>query len=532
VPAPRAGGGVASAWAPLRHPWYRRLWLAQMASNIGTWMQTVAAQWLMLSLTSAALPVALVQTAMSLPVLFVGLQAGALGDVVDRRHLLMAAQAFMLAAAATLAALTFAGMMSPWMLLAFTFAIGTGQALMAPAWMAIQPELVERDEIPQASALGAVNVNLARAVGPAVGGVVVAAAGPGAAFAANAASFVGALGVLSRWPRRPDPRPLGAEPLGAAIRAGLRYVSSSPPMRAVLARAGLFLAFAVALWALLPVLAAQQLHLGSAGYGLLLGLLGIGAVGGALLLPLASSRLTVDTVVGASTVAYGLGVAALALTGRVSLIAIVLPLVGAAWIGALSSINAAAQTLLPGWVRARAMAVYMLVFQGTQAIGSVVWGGLATRFGLRAALIVAAAGLIAGPIAALRYRLRLGHHHERTIIAYWPEPEAGPKAHPEAGPVLVLLEYRVQPAHAGEFERAMERVRAVRRRSGAQRWSLYHDATDHTRYVETFTVASWQEHLRQHSERLTKADLAIEETAWRYIQGEPRVSHLIATETD
>jgi MFS family permease len=524
-----APDALTSAWAPLRHKWFRLLWMAQLASSMGGWMQTVAAQWLMLTLTSAALPVALVQTALSLPVVLVGLPAGALGDVMDRRRLLIAAQAVMLAAAAGLAAFTFAGLISPWLLLMFTFLIGTGGALMAPAWIAIQPGLVAREEIPQATALNAVSINLSRAVGPAIGGVIVAAAGASAAFAVNALSYVGSLIAVNRWPHRPDPRPLGAEPFMSAMRTGMNYVRHSPPVQAVLVRTSLFLIFAAGLWALLPILAAKQLHLGSAGYGLLLSMIGLGAVVGALLLSQARARLGLERLVSVCTFVFGLGMAILAASHRMLPDLLVLPFMGAAWIGGLSSMSAAAQTALPSWVRARAMAVYLLVFQGTQAVGSVIWGAFAGAYGFVLALEIAAAGVVIAPLAATGYRLGLGGHHEREIVTDSPEPHIGLREHPDAGPVLVLREYKVEPQHAEEFEDAMRYVRGSRRRFGAQRWNLYKDATDPTRYVETYTANNWQEHLRQYTERLTEADRMLEDVALRYARGEPRTTHLIST---
>jgi MFS family permease len=519
-----------SAWAPLRHKWFRWLWLAQMASSVGGWMQTVAAQWLMLSLTSAALPVALVQTALSLPVVLIGLPAGALGDVMDRRRLLLTAQAVMALAGAGLAVFTYVGFMSPWLLLTFIFIVGAGGALMAPTWMAIQPGLVAREEIPQATALNAMSMNLSRAIGPAIGGVIVAAAGAGAAFAVNAVSYIGALVTLGRWPHRPDPRPLGAEPFGSAMRTGLGYVRHSPPVQAVLVRMSLFLFFAIALWALLPLVAARQLHLGSTGYGMLLGLIGVGAVVGAMLLTKARVRFGLEAVVSVCTVVFGLGMAVLAGSHSLLPVVLALPFVGAAWIGGMSSMSAAAQTSLPSWIRARAMAVYLLVFQGAQAIGSVVWGAFADRYGFALTLEIAAAGVVLGPVASTGYRLRLGAHYERTIVDYWPEPQLGPQAHPDSGPVLVLREYKVPPENTDEFEDAMRLVRSSRRRFGAQRWNLYHDALDPTLYVETYTANSWQEHMRQHTERITEADRMLESLALKYARGEPRTSHLIAVE--
>jgi MFS family permease/quinol monooxygenase YgiN len=520
-----------SAWAPLRHKWFRSLWVAQFASSVGGWLQTVAAQWLMLTLTRAALPVALVQTALSLPVFLVGLPAGALGDVMDRRRLLIISQAFTLVAAAGLAVLTFVGLMSPWLLLLFTFLIGTGGALMAPAWIAIQPELVAREEIPQATALNAVSMNLSRAVGPAIGGVIVAILGAAAAFTFNAVSYLGSLIALKRWPRSPEPRALGAEPIMSAMRTGLAYVRYSPPVRAVLIHASIFLFFSAALWALLPIVAAQYMHLSSAGYGLLLSAIGLGAVLGAGLLNWARERFGLEMVVKACSIIFGLGMVEIALTPYfLSLDLLVLVVMGVGFIGSLSSLSAAAQTALPSWVRARAMAVYLLAFQGTQAVGAAVWGAFAQAYGTHIALAIAGAGAVVGPAAAGGYRVGFGGHYEREIAPLSIEPNIGPRSDHDSGPVLVIREYKVDPEHRDEFENAMRLVRGSRRRLGAQRWNLYHDASDHSRYVETFTANNWQEHMRQHTERMTQADQLMDQLASRYAQGEPRTQHLIGTE--
>src|SRR4051794_15937288 len=295
-----------SAWAPLRIRVYRVLWTAQLASNIGTWMQTVGAQWLMGSLSRDPLKVALVQTAMSLPIGLFAVPAGAVGDIFDRRRILLASQSFMLASAALLGALTVAGDTTAWLLLGLTFAVGAGQALTAPSWQAIQPELVDREEIPQASTLGGVNMNIARAVGPAIGGALVAVAGPGWVFLLNAASFLAVLAVLARWRRPEVERPLGSEQLPEAMPSGVRYVGGSPRFRAVLARTGLFVIFAGALWALLPVVARDHLGLGSSGYGLLLGAIGLGALRGAVVLPGIRARLSVNAIVAVASVLFAL----------------------------------------------------------------------------------------------------------------------------------------------------------------------------------------------------------------------------------
>src|SRR3954464_14059104 len=301
-----------SAWAPLRIPLYRALLIAQFASNIGTWMQTVGAQWLMGDLRHDQLQVALVQTATSLPVFLFGFPAGAIGDVFDRRRVLLVSQAFMLCAAALLAFLTFEDDVTPWVLLGLTFAVGTGRALTAPSWQAIQPQLVGRDLIPQAATLGAASVNVGRAVGPALGGALVAAAGAAWVFGVNAISFLGVLAVLLMWRRERVEKPLGPEHVRAALHAGTRYVPCSPRMKAILVRSGIFVLFASALWALLPILARSDLELGSGGYGAVWAAVGIRVVLGTALLPRLRARWELDRVVAAAALAFGLTRAGLA----------------------------------------------------------------------------------------------------------------------------------------------------------------------------------------------------------------------------
>src|SRR4051794_28768658 len=329
-----------SAWAPFRVRIFRMLWIAQFTSNVGTWMQTVGAQWLMGDLSDDPLKVALVQTAMSLPIFLFALPAGAFGDIFDRRRILLASQSFMLAGAATLGVLTASNDVTPWVLLGLTFAIGAGQAMTAPSWQAIQPELVGRELIPQASALGATSMNLARAIGPALGGALVATVGAEANFFVNAASFLAVLLVLFLWRREVPASALGSEQVTAAVRAGTRYVRSSPRLRAVLARATLFVVFGAALWALLPVVARNELQLGSGGYGLLLGCVGVGAVAGAQLLPSLRERFGIERVVIGGEVVFALACGVLAWVHFVPLVAAGLVGAGVAWIAVVSSLNA------------------------------------------------------------------------------------------------------------------------------------------------------------------------------------------------
>jgi MFS family permease len=515
-----------TAWSPLRHRLYRALWIAQLVSNVGTWMQTVGAQWLMGSLGGTPLEVALVQAAVTLPLFLVALPAGALGDIVDRRRLLLVAQALMVAAAGVLALVTFSGNASPWLLLAMTFALGLGQALTAPSWQAVVPELVEREEVPLAAALSGVNMNVSRAVGPAIGGLLVAAAGPEWTFALNALSFLGVLAVIGAWRRPPVQRVLGPEHIGAAMRSGLAYARHAPRLRALFARAALFVAFAGALWAVLPVFVRDDLGLGSGGYGLLLGAVGVGAVAGAMALAHLRTAHSADRLVNAASLAFAVACAACALLGATVPAILALVLAGAAWITVTSTLNGTAITVLPDWVRSRGLALYTLVFGGGQALGSVAWGLVMQFAGSRAALGGVAAGLVVSVAAGRRWRLP-GAGELEVDERPWPvEPALAIEPDPYAGPILVTVDYRVPGERHAEFRERMRAVGRSRRRTGAERWGLFQDGADPDSFVETFLVATWIEHLRQHGERSTAADRTALDEAVALADGPPRVRHL------
>ncbi|HEY0449632.1 MFS transporter [Actinophytocola sp.] len=517
------------AWAPLRRSMFRALWLAQFAGNVGTWAQTVGAQWLMGDLSTSELAVALVQVATTLPVFLLVLPAGSLGDIVDRRRLLLAGQTLMFLGAGTLAALTAAHTITPASLLALIALMGVGQALCVPTFQAIQPELVDRDEIADAALLNGVNFNVARAVGPALGGLLIATVGPAATFALNATSFLAVLAVLVRWRRPQDRRPLGVERLRAAIRAGRRYVGSAPRFATVLVRSALFMVFASGLWALLPALARYQLRLDAGGYGLLLASVGLGAVLGAFGVPRLRERIGTDAVVSWSGFAYAVAMAVTGLTSSTAVAVVALLVTGVAWIAVQATLNASAQVLLPAWTRARALAYFQLVFMGGQALGGLGWGLLADLASLRAAFVVAAAALAAVTAVSMRV-LPLGETGVDVSTArHWPEPVAETRPDPTDGPVLVIAEWSVPPENAAAFVRAMRPVGRARRRTGATSWGLYQDVANPTAFVETFTVATWEEHLRQHYERGTAVDGELEAYAYGLTAnaGEPHVRHLI-----
>jgi MFS family permease len=518
-----------SAWAPLRHRLFRALWVASVVSNLGTWMEEVGEAWLMTDQTASPLLVSLLQTADSLPIFLLALPAGALADIVDRRRLLLFTQGWMCVAAATLGVLTLLGLTTPWVLLTFTCALGVGTALNVPAWQALTPELVSREELPAAAALGGVGFNIARSVGPALGGLIVAAAGPGAVFLLNAASFVGVIVVLYRWRRAPRQSVLPTERVAGAVRAGLRYVHYAPPLRAVLIRTLAFIVCGSALWGLLPVVGRRELKLTSVGYGVLLGCLGLGAVFGATALPGLRRRVPTDALVAVATILWAGVMAAFAFVQEVPVLCVLLLVGGMGWITLMSSLNVAAQTSVPSWVRGRALALYVLAFQGGMAAGSALWGSVATHASIPVALIAAATGLVLGLLTIAVYRLPQAEAADLSPSMHWPAPVVSNEPEAERGPVLVTVEYHIDSAHAEEFARAASGLRSIRRRDGAVNWGLFQDLADPSRWVETFVVETWAEHLRQH-ERVTVEDRHVEDAVRAFQVGgeQPVVKHHIA----
>jgi len=395
--------GNGSALDPLREPLFRSLWLAAVISYIGTWMQNVGAGWLMTQLTMDPFKVGLVQAATTLPVFLVILPAGALADMVDRRRFLLITQAWMVVAAGVLGILTLLGYTTPWVLLLLTFILGFGAVMNDPAWQAITPEIVCQENHAPAVALNSVGFNVARAVGPALGGIVIAVTNSGIAFLLNAISFFGVIFFLYRW-KRPSFEHAQTGRMLESMRDGFRYVRSSPLVHCVLIRTGAFSIAASSLLALLPIIA-RHCEFGATGYGMLLGSFGLGALAGATLLPRLRTRFSVDGLVAGAIVVFALMTFA---AGRIHIfhwLAIVLFLSGAAWIAILACLNVAAQTMSPPWLRARALSMYLLVLQGGMAVGSAAWGALATRIGIQTTMLCSAGALILGLATVRRYRL-------------------------------------------------------------------------------------------------------------------------------
>lgn len=527
TPTPTAS---ASAWSPLARPVFRALWLASCASNIGTWMHDTSAGWLMTSLAPSPLMVSLMQTASSLPFFLLALPAGALADIVDRRRLLIITQVWMCVIGAVLAVATLANLTGPWVLLALTFAMGLGNALNAPAWQATTPELVPREELSAAVGLSGISVNVARAVGPALGGLIVAASGPGWVFLLNASSFLAVVLVLHRWQRDVVVTSrLPPEDVPGAIRAGMRYVRHSAPFHAVLVRTAAFVLPASALWALLPLYARHQLGLNATGYGLVLGCLGAGAISGAFLLPMLRARLTSDRVVVLATGLFAVVSVAIALTSRPLAAGAALFFGGIAWMAAMSTLSVASQNAVPSWVRARGLAVGLLVLQGGLAFGSLWWGFTATHLGIPAALLGGAVALGIGAAWSRAYGLHGLSNLNLAPDPRWSLPETACELDGDEGPVLVTLEYSVAPEDDVAFLAAVRALERIRRRDGAIRWNVYRDTEDVERWVEVFVVESWLEHLRQH-ERVTAGDRIAFDTAASFHRGAggPRVHHHIA----
>ncbi|NMF88638.1 MFS transporter [Aromatoleum petrolei] len=518
-----------SALAPLRFPLYRALWIGAFAGHLAIWMQSVGAAWLMATMTSSTLVVALVQTATSLPAFFFGLPGGVIADLVDRRRYLLGVQLTMLASAVALAALTLSGLIAPWSLLALTALLGACFALQIPAWHTTQAESVPLRTLPAALVLGAVSYNAARAVGPALAGGIAMGVGPAAVFAAAGVCLCVGVVVIFRWRYVRHVGDLPPERLLRGLRSAIRYTAHSQVMRMQMLRTAAFVSAGGGLWALLPVLARDQLNIGAGGYGVLFGSLGGGAILGAFLLPSLQKRIEVNALVTGAVVLYSAATLVAAYVPLAPVVCLALVPAGAAWM-MVGNINLAAmQTAIPAWIRARAIAVYMLTFQGAMALSGGIWGGAAEYLGVSGSLAVAAVTMTAGLVILRRNPVRFGSEAEVTPSSH-DFPQRDFRAPPaEEGPVAVQIEYQIDPTAKDEFFRAIHTVGRARRRDGSRFWRLYRDLSNPTKYVERFIVESWTEYLRQQS-RATVADRLAEEHARSFHTGErsPLTSHYVA----
>jgi MFS family permease len=528
LPTTHASPAEESALAPLRRPGFRAAWSALAGSQLVIWMNTVGAVTVIAALSDSPTLIALVQTANSVPAVLLALVMGSVADIVDRRRFAIASQAWMLLSVTALAVLTLSDVVTPGLALALTFALGAGMATTFVIYQALTQDLVPRYELPAAVALNGVAINLARAVGPAAAGLIIAAFSAGTLFAVEAGVLVAIVGLVALRVRPPGPARASGERFAPAVRAGVRFVRFSPPVRTVLLRGAAFSVSASALWALLPVVALGRLGLSESSFGLLMGCVGTGAILGATMLPRVRRRFPFDRMIALASLGLAGGLIALAYVPWAELVAVTLLFTGACWLMVLSSLNTSAQRVAPGWVRARTLAVFQLVMQGGLAIGSLTWG-LVTGFAdVETALTIAAGGLVAGVALARRWPLAGSESSDLSPAGAWSDPNVDIEPRPDDGPVLITVEYEVEPEQAERFVVAMQELSRIRRRDGAYRWGLYADLERPGSYLETFLVDSWSEHLRQH-ERLTVADLEVTKLTRSFHRGErpPEVRHML-----
>ncbi|MCW5238150.1 MFS transporter [Verminephrobacter eiseniae] len=506
--APLGQGTSMTALAPLTIPVFRMLWLTWVTANTCMWMNDVAAAWLMTTLTSSPILVALVQSASTLPVFLLGLPSGALADILDRRRYFIVTQFWVAAVALVLCLAILAGGMTAPLLLALTFANGIGLAMRWPVFAAIVPELVGRAQLPAALALNGVAMNASRIMGPLLAGAIIASAGSAWVFVLNAVLSVLSGLVIMRWKRVHVPNPLGRERLPSAMRVGLQFVGQSPRMRAVMWRISIFFLHATALLALLPLLA-KGLEGGGAGtFTLLLASMGAGAISAALFLPRLRQAMAGDTLVIRGTLLQAAATGVMAVAPNVQVAVPAMFIGGMAWITTANSLSVSAQLALPNWVRARGMSIYQMAIMGSTALGAALWGQVATLGNVHLSLGLSA---LSGVLAmVLVQRLVADRSIEEDL-----SPSRAFKAPvldipPESGHVVVTIEYFIDPARAAEFRALMQDSRRSRLRQGALSWQLQHDIADPARYVEQIEDESWTEHLRRF-DRVTAHDVALRE---------------------
>ena len=519
----------ASPLAPFKHSAFAVLWIATVASNVGTWMHDVGAGWLMTELAPSPMMVAAVQAATTLPIFLFALLAGAVADIVDRRKLLIWVNAGLGVAALAMTFLVQSGMMTAWLLLVFTFLFGTGAAFIAPAWQAIVPKLVPKADLPSAIAMNSMGINISRAIGPALAGFLIVAVGLAAPFFVNALSFVGIIAAVYWWKPAPTPATgLPPERIGGAIQAGLQYAVNSPELRAALIRAAGFFVFASAFWAMLPLIARIELGGGPTLYGIMLAAVGAGAVSGAFLLPKIKAKLGTDGTVMAGTVGTAVVMLVMALVpNQIAAVAVSL-LAGLSWIAVLSSLNVAAQTALPDWVRARGLSVFLTVFFGAMSIGSLAWGQVAGIWGVPMALIAAGIGIVLMIPVTRGAKLQRAKALDLSPSMHWPEPVVVGEEEPD-GPVMLQITYRVPEENRATYLALMKDLSGTRKRGGGYRWSVMRDSADPARFVETWWEASWIAHERQHH-HVSKEDQALQERIRDLLidKAKPEVTHFLS----
>ncbi|WP_119389812.1 MFS transporter [Taklimakanibacter lacteus] len=522
-----------SSLAPLRHPVFRAVWTASFVSNLGSLIQNVGAAWLMTAISSSVDMVALVQASLALPIMLFSLPSGAIADNFGRRKVMLVAQGFMLVVSVLLAVSAYLGMLTPWLLLAFTFLLGCGNALNNPSWQAAVGDMVPRSDIPGAVTLNSMNYNLCRSVGPALGGIIVAAAGAVTAFAINAASYVALIVVLSRWRPAATADRLPRESMGTAMAAGLRYLAMSPNIRRVQFRAAVFGFATIASVALLPLIARDLLQGDALLYGLLFGAFGMGAVGGALSSARLRNLFSNENCVRLGFLGFVICLATAAISSSPWLTGAALMLGGASWVVTLSLFNITLQLSTPRWVVGRVLSLYQTATFGGMALGSWVWGLIAEERGSDNALLWASGVALLGVLMGLRW-FAMPDQRELNLdpLGRWREPSLALDLKPRSGPIRITVEYIIRPEDTRDFLDAMAERRRIRRRDGARHWALFRDVENPELWTEMYNVPTWVDYVRL-AQRVTFADDAVGEKIRRLHKGAgpPRAHRLIERTT-
>ena len=522
-----------TALAPFEFQTFRHVWFATLASNLGSLIQGVGAAWMMTSITQSAGLVALVQASTTLPIMLFSLVSGALADNFNRRSVMLVAQCFMLVVSLALALAAYADIMTPWLLLCFTFLIGCGTALHNPSWQAAVGDMVPRSQVPAAVALNSMSFNLTRSVGPAIGGAIVAAAGAAAAFAANAFSYIALIIVLFRWKLETPASNLPRESMGLAISAGLRYVAMSPNIEKVLLRGFVFGLAAISTLALLPLVARDIIQGGPLLYGVLLGAYGVGAIGGAFLGGRLRGVIANEWIARIGFVAFAASATIQALSTTAWLSCIGLLIGGASWVLTLAMFNVTVQLSTPRWVVGRAMSLYQMATFGSMALGSWVWGLVAESYGPAEALLASAALMLVG--ATIGLVIELPEHATLNLdpLNRWREPSLALDLKPRSGPIVISIEYVIREENLHDFLDVMVERRRIRRRDGARHWTLKRDLENPEIWVESYHTPTWHEYIR-HNLRMTHADAVVRDKLMALHNGTepPKVRRMIERPTD
>lgn len=535
MPNTKSTQKVSPTWSPLNYPIFRNMWIAVTVSNIGSWMHNMAAGWLMTNLTESSLMVALIQTATALPFFLFALPAGTLADIINRRSYLLTMVWGSILSGMLLAAITFAGLASPWLLLALIFLLSAGNAMMRPALTATIPDLVPKSELGRAVTLNSMSLNLSRAIGPVLAGLLILSAGPGMVFLVNALTFIALAIAIYKWPTslQKDIATLPLESFKEGMKTGIRYARNAPLLQVVLLKSGVFLFFGSVIWALLPVIAIRELNGGPTLYGLFFTFIGVGAIVATQIMTPLHKRFSRNTILSSAVLIYAVSLWALGNFTNILVLCVTLLISGGAWLAMTASLATASQRAVPDWVRARGLAMVMLTMTGSTSIGSMLWGYLADRVGVSQAIVIASIGLALSVIATLRVRINDTPVDLSPSRHYWPELDLSDahsnKIELNGGKIMITLKFIIQQQNQRDFLQLSKQLEQIRRRDGAIYWELFKPIGLKDHYIEVFMMSSWLEYLRQ-QERLTIKDKTVQDKilALHHGKDNPEVSYLIS----